>query len=459
MAELPPWQIHVAAAVVHPSEPAVWCPDDAGSVLRFDLGDPFWFPDVEPVLQAVRERWDLDAVVLRCLDEGEDRETRQSWLTYLLQPRPEAMPGHGRWVPVRDPALSSSPADDCWEVIAAAIRELDEPSPATRRPWSERGWLAGAEAWVDAALGAAGLTRSGPSTQLRNWGLSTVLRFETSAGDVYFKAAAHGSVGSGATPGQRSFLFANEAALLAGFAGRFCDDVPRPIATDPARVWMLLPDAGPALWESDDLDAWEAAIRAHARHQRDWVGQETELLRIGCLDRRLGGLAASLDDLASDDTALAFLDPPDRDRLGAAMPAIRALIDEAASLGIPDTLVHGDLHAGNVGLRGSRCVFFDWTDACVAQPFLDLVTFLANSEVLDAVPGARDRLRAAYLEEWHGVATGDALVRSAALAEPIGMLHQAVSYQHMLPALEEPTRSAMGWGVTYWVPRLLDRLV
>jgi aminoglycoside phosphotransferase (APT) family kinase protein len=136
-----------------------------------------------------------------------------------------------------------------------------------------------------------------------------------------------------------------------------------------------------------------------------------------------------------------------------------ALIDEAASLGIPDTLVHGDLHAGNIGLRGGRSVFFDWTDACVAQPFLDLVTFLDESEVLDATPGARDRLRAAYLEEWHGVATGDALVRSAALAEPIGMLHQAVSYQHMLSALEEPTRSAMGWGLTYWVPRLLDRLV
>jgi hypothetical protein len=70
-----------------------------------------------------------------------------------------------------------------------------------------------------------------------------------------------------------------------------------------------------------------------------------------------------------------------------------ALIDEAASLGIPDTLVHGDLHAGNIGLRGGRSVFFDWTDACVAQPFLDLVTFLDESEVLDATPGARPTSR------------------------------------------------------------------
>jgi Phosphotransferase enzyme family len=427
--------------------------------LRLDLGGPFWFPDVEPVLHAIRERWDLETVVLRSLDAGEDRDTQRHWVTYLLQPRSDAMPRHGRWVPVRDLVLSDPPADRCSDVLAVAFRGLGEPPLPTRRPWSERGWFEGAETWVDAALHAAGLAWSRPSVQLRTWGLSTVLRFGTPTGDFYFKAAAHSSVGFGARTGHRSFLFANEAALLAGLAGRFSDDVPRPVATDPGRVWMLLPDAGPALWESDDLDAWEATIRAHARHQRDWVGQETELFRIGCLDRRLGRLAASLDDLASDDTALAFLDPPDRDRLSSGLPAIRALIDEAASLGIPDTLVHGDLHAGNVGLRGGRSVFFDWTDACVSQPFLDLVTFLDESEVLDAAPGARERLRAAYLEEWSGVATRDALVRSAELAESVGMLHQAVSYQHMLPALEEPTRSAMGWGVTYWVPRLLDRLV
>ena len=458
MAEPTPWQIHVGAAVVHPREPAVWLPDAGEPLLRFDLGDPFWFPDVQPVLQAIRERWALDAIVLRCLDEREDREARHSWVTYLLQPRPEAMPDHGRWLPIRDLALSGPTVDDSWQLLVAAIHGLNEPSPPTRRPWSGRGWFESAVAWVNDGLRAVGLTSSGPPAQLRTWGLSTVLRFETPAGDAYFKAAAHGGAGPGAPPGHRSFLFANEAALLAGLAGRFRDDLPRPIATDPSRVWMLLPDAGASLWESHDLDAWEAAIRGHARHQRDWIGRETELFRIGCLDRRLSGLAASFDDLASDDTVLAFLDPPVRDRLGTAAPAMRALIAEAAALGIPETLVHGDLHGGNVGLRGNRTIVFDWTDACVAQPFLDLVTFLGQSEVLDAAPGARDRLRAAYLEEWHGVATGDALARAAELAEPIGMLHQAVSYQYMLPALEEPTRSAMGWGIRHWVPQLLDRL-
>ncbi len=459
MAEPALWKTDVTAAVVHPSEPAVWLPDDAGPGLRFALGGPVWFPDVESVLHAVRERWDLDAVVLRCLDVREDRDTQRRWVTYLLQPRPEALPRHGRWVPVRDLTLSELPADLGRDVLAAACHGLDAPLAPTRRPWSERGWLQGAEAWVDAALRTAGLGPSRPPVQLRTWGLSTVLRFGTPAGDVYFKAAAHRNAGGGAQSGHRSFLFANEAALLAALARRFPDDVPRPLATDPDRVWMLLPDAGPALAASDDLDAWEAAIRVHARHQRDYAGQDAELLRIGCLDRRLSRLTADLDDLAEDEAALAFLDPPDRDRLRASVPVLQALIDEAAALGIPDTLMHGDLHAGNIGLRGGRCMFFDWTDACVAHPFLDLVTFLDESAVLDAAPGARERLHAAYCDEWHGVVSGDALTRSAELAETIGTLHQAVSYQHMVASLEEPTRSAMGEGIAYWVERLLDRLV
>ncbi|MCA9863818.1 MAG: phosphotransferase [Thermomicrobiales bacterium] len=458
MAELAPWHIHITAALVHPAEPAVWVPDAAGPALRFELDSPVWFPDVAPVLQAVQERWRLDAVVLRCLAWQSDPDARQQWISYLLQPRPAVLPHHGRWLPIRDLAPADLPDDPHREILETALRELDAPPPLARRPWAERGWFAEAETWAATALHAAGAPPSRPPAQRRTWGLSTVWRYETPAGAYYFKAAAHRDTSGTAATADRSFLFANEASLLAGLAERFPGHVSNPVVTDPQRGWMLLPDAGPALATSDDLGAWEAALRAHARHQRAYAGKTDELLRIGCLDRRLSRLAAQLDDLATDDAALACLDPASRNRLHAAIPALRALLDEAANLDLPDTLVHGDFHAGNIGLRDGRAVYFDWTDACVAPPFLDLVTFLDESDVLDAAPGSRERLRAAYLAEWQGVATAEALARSAALAEPIGMVHQAISYQHMLPGLEDPTRSAMGAGVTYWVGRLLDWL-
>src|SRR5690242_7020009 len=106
MTEPEPWQIHVALAVVHPSDPAVWLPDGAGPVLRCDVDPPVWFPDVAPVLHAVQDRWGIEAIVLRCLADHEDRATRQYWVTYLLEPHPNAMPRHGQWVTVRDLACS-----------------------------------------------------------------------------------------------------------------------------------------------------------------------------------------------------------------------------------------------------------------------------------------------------------------------------------------------------------------
>jgi hypothetical protein len=65
--------------------------------------------------------------------------------------------------------------------------------------------------------------------------------------------------------------------------------------------------------------------------------------------------------------------------LAAAVPGLRAACAELAGHDVPASLVHGDLHLANVarGPRGYR--FFDWTDACVAHPFLDLSTMRRGS--------------------------------------------------------------------------------
>jgi hypothetical protein len=41
-------------------------------------------------------------------------------------------------------------------------------------------------------------------------------------------------------------------------------------------------------------------------------------------------------------------------------------------LGLPDTLLHGDMNLGNILVAGERCVFTDWCEAYVGNP---LVTF------------------------------------------------------------------------------------
>jgi hypothetical protein len=457
MPEPPKWRTDVTVVVVHPSQAVAWAQDGADPTLRFQLDGYHWFPDVEPILHEVRARWHLDAIVLRCLDFRVDEDKRQVRLTYLLQQRADAQLESRRWIDIGNLDLSDLANDQTRPVIEAALHELCMPAPPARRAWTERGWFEDAVAWSDAALRNHDLEPRGLPQQLRTWGLSTVIRFDPPCGNLYFKAAAFSGTGNPSEPEpNRSFLFANEAALLTGLANHVPDHLPVPLAVDPERVWMLLPDAGAFLADCHDLAAWEHALRLHARHQRAYVERDADLFAIGCLDRRLSRLSVQFDELLADDAILSFLDPPDRDRLRAAAPTLRAQIAELASLGIPDTLVHGDLHAFNVCLRDGYPIYFDWTDACVAHPFLDLVTFTGESDFLDKTSGARERLHAAYLDEWRDLIPDNALHRAADLIFPIGALHQVVSYQHMLGSLDEPDRSSMGRGGAFWLCQVLN---
>ena len=128
---------------------------------------------------------------------------------------------------------------------------------------------------------------------------------------------------------------------------------------------------------------------------------------------------------------------------------------EATACGVPDTLVHGDLHAGNVAIGGGRPVVFDWTDASMGHPFLDVATFLQPSRLFAESPDARERLRAAYLDEWRGIASPGDLARAADLMLPAGMMHQAVSYQYMAASLTGPDRDDVGHGAAYWLKELI----
>ncbi|MBI1880332.1 MAG: phosphotransferase [Chloroflexi bacterium] len=58
------------------------------------------------------------------------------------------------------------------------------------------------------------------------------------------------------------------------------------------------------------------------------------------------------------------------------IPHLKARCDQLAGYSVPQTLVHGDLHTGNVALVEGKLLFFDWTDACVTHPFFDVMLMM-----------------------------------------------------------------------------------
>ena len=184
----------------------------------------------------------------------------------------------------------------------------------------------------------------------------------------------------------------------------------------------------------------EVLATRYARLQQATVPLLDVLLSSGAHDRRLPVLERQLDELLADPDLAAGLPPDDRAGWLASGPALHGLCRRLATLGVPDTLVHGDFHAGNVAVDDSELVVFDWTDACIAHPFLDLPTLID----FDAGDHA-DLLIDAYLGCWSDYAPLDRLHEAYRIAEVLASLHQLVSYRSIRANTEVSLRATWDW--------------
>jgi thiamine kinase-like enzyme len=210
-------------------------------------------------------------------------------------------------------------------------------------------------------------------------------------------------------------------------------------------------DFGKDLNTTPTFDQWNKVLARYAQLQVQTVDSIDELLAVGCLDRRLNILSSQIDSLTQADEALVPLNPDEIAQFRALAPRLKNMCSELAEFHIPSSLVHGDFHGGNI--TGESLLFFDWTDACVAHPFLDLCTVMQY--IADYNIAGRDQLLATYFQAWTQYEPMERLQAAWQLAEPLGALHQAVSYQHILAVLEPTSKREMIWGVPEWIKRLL----
>ncbi len=423
-----------------------------------------------------RDRLGMDVVLLRYLEVQDEEAERLHTGTVLL----EAVVGAGMaGLPLGQPCQSSDPAQPGgsggpvgarwvareelrrltarepaqWALVEGVLQELKSGvAPPRRVPWAQPGWFAQASGWMADRLEGIGRRASGAVEQRRNWCLSCVLRAPTAAGNVYLKApSAH---------------FKNEARITLGLAERFPDDVPRVLAADEARSWLLLEDAGDVIRHADttpDARLWEQALRRIGELQRACVGQAEWLLATGCADRRLARLREQVPGLLDAPETRAETDPAVLARLRARVLALQAACDELAACGVPETLIHGDLHPGNVAVKDGRLTIFDWTDAALGHPFLDLLTFLPDnphpyddhSRPRMSDPAAvASRLLDAYLKGWTAFAPLDELRRAVSLLETVARLHHAQSYLQIMQSVEPADR----WQFHGDIARYLEEL-
>jgi hypothetical protein len=318
--------------------------------------------------------------------------------------------------------------------------------------WNQPEWRAEAHAWIKQAVRV-----TGPIEQphARPW--STVMRVPTPEGLCYFKAAMP--------------LDAFEPALIQALAAGMPDCLPEVVAADLERGWMITRDAGTSLrarlHSPEDLRLLDPALPRLAQLQMQWLGRADELLALGLLDRQVETLPALFERLAADREALMVGQPSglsktQHARLLAEVPRYAALCQRLAAFPMGSSIHYDDMHTSNIFLRGERITFIDWGDSTVSHPFCSMLIFLReiadraglpeeSTQTPEGLPPVLARLRDIYLEPWQVYETRANLIEAFNLAFRVGMVGRALTWNTIIPALDEPHQAEYRYTVPAWL--------
>ena len=422
-----PWQSEMYAAVRHPNEEKILFlrSDGRWTLPRILLKSAVWAGDADALIPAFEKRLGGHPWILRQIRIFDDHETKRVEGIFEM-----TMPSGG-WEPPRNSrwvdrsALSSLRVKEerFRPLLDRYLSDLESATiPTLRSPWSSSGWLSEVQPWIEAEVTKLGHQVLGLE-QVKQWSISTVLRVKTSGPDFYFKVSKD-------LP-----LFVNEANVTILLARKFPAFVPAPAAIEARRQLMLFAAFEELVPESAPVDVRRQVYTRFGELQRASIDMVDELLAGGCLDRRLAVLETQIEPLIGDEVALHALTEAERSHLRNLVPRLKEWTDRLADLGLPNTLVHGDMHLGNTARIDGRLVFFDWTDASISQPFFDLQSLKWETDEAE-----KQSIIDAYLAGWHEYAAPEALHQAVLIAGVLTPLHHAVSYQHLLANLEPASK-------------------
>jgi hypothetical protein len=259
---------------------------------------------------------------------------------------------------------------------------------------------------------------TGPIEVVRERVWATTSRVPTTEGVVWFKASA---------PTHRF-----EAELVPLLAAGWPDLLPRVVAEDAERGWLLLLDAGRS-FESlgNPPELWLKLLPAYAELQRGAA------VPVTVPDRTLGSWPELYDDLLNSELPLTVSELAQLRRFA---PRFAELCEELAACGLPAAIQHDDLHHRNAFVDGRRLRIIDWGDSSRSHPFASLVVTFRFLEERNGLPPSDSwfaTLRDAYLEPW-----GAGLTEAFDLALGLGRFAHTFGWAALRPLLPEAARPA-----------------
>jgi aminoglycoside phosphotransferase (APT) family kinase protein len=200
---------------------------------------------------------------------------------------------------------------------------------------------------------------------------------------------------------------------------------------------------GCKLEDVSDVMIWERAAAVYGQLQLACVGRVRDLHALGCPTRGLDTLAAEIEPLSADLTALRPGEPDglstaEVDRLHAYGPELRRRCERLAACGIPLTLEHGDLWPGNFLVDDATCAIIDWEDVAIGHPFISLAPLIVGLGMFQPRLSSREvtqRLERAYVARFAGLVPPERLLEALRLAGPLSFIDMAVRYRYQRPSV------------------------
>jgi len=356
--------------------------------------------DTADLLGALRERFDLDAVVLRLLTASNSQMEPGTHVSYAVEVVGDPRPG--------------LPLEPCQAVLVA-----DTTSPL-RMPWARTGGVAADIAWADEQLAALGRPRTAPASQLRSWNLSLLLTLPTARGKVWLKRVPP--------------FFRHEAGALA-LVREAGGTVPMVLASDSTEGRFLLEDVAGEDAYSANEEMMLRMVESLVLLQHRMASDPKLLLATGVSDWRRLALLSGISGMVARDDVRAEFTPSEQSNLDHLIEMLPAELDALDRCGLPDTLIHGDFHPGNHRFDGHSLVLLDWGDSGIGHPLLDMPAFL------ERVPHrSLERIRAAWIGAWQRVYPEANVEAAADLIQLVAALRLAYVYRQFLDCIEESKR-------------------
>jgi hypothetical protein len=194
-------------------------------------------------------------------------------------------------------------------------------------------------------------------------------------------------------------------------------------------AWVMQ-EFGKSLHHSQSLRDFELATTRLAGLQRALVGKTEELIAAQFMDHRMHVLASHIDELID------YLEEAMGRQTSKTVPAMSAhrlreignLLHESCdtmeNLGIPDSVMHGDMSPGSILGDGERgCVLIDWCEAYVGNPFITFEQLCVHAVRKADSPSAwRQSLADSYRTCWREVLTEKQIDRALELTSLICVL-------------------------------------